>query len=136
MIVSVAMVLLLRKWMGMSLMRSYLLRCCSYPSLLKGIGVPTFSILLKLLLKSGMLIYCTHFLYSDVALDLCKGTIRPCIWYCDLSGLVLQVATWILLEKLKKLQKWVSRAVVSMLLLHSNPCFIWNQTKPAKNVLL
>ena len=44
--------------------------------------------------KIGALIRSMKFLSPEVALCLYKSTIRPCMEYCFVSGLVLLVATW------------------------------------------
>ena len=64
--------------------------------------------------KIGALIRSVKFHSPEVALYLCKSTIRPCMEYCCLVGLVLLVATW---------NCWISyrNGYVGLLVLHLRP---------------
>ena len=94
------------KLMGLFLWKNHLLRCWGWPSLLNSIGALTLSLLLKL--PPRKLDDSMKFLSPEVALYLCKSTIRPCMEYCCH---VWAGAPSCYLELLDKLQKRICRTV-------------------------
>ena len=94
--------------MGLFLRKNFLLRCRDCLFLLKWIKVLTFSQLLKLPPKNGLLVRSMKFLSPEEALYLYKSIIQPCMNYCCHAW---AGALSCYLEMLDKLQKRICRTV-------------------------
>ena len=103
----ITLVLLMWKWMSLSLKKNHISRCWGWLSVLNWVrGSFIISIPKTASKKIEALIYSIKFLSPEVALYFYKSTIRPCMEYCCH---VWASAPSCYLDLLNKLQKRICR---------------------------